>query len=333
MTAQAVSELLRRATSRERVQPPDGKSTSSFERVVIDGDDYFLKRLSYEGDWIMRVTGDHYHRPYLVWKNGVMDEVPASIDHAVVAMEVEGEGDGAELSMLMRDVGAHLVPEGSSVVPASQHAAFIDHLAEMCARFWGWRDTIGNLTTMEERIRFFWTQSVDREMSAEDPPGTIIAAHEGWQVLPDRSSSLADVAFALHEDPGILSGELAGLPTTFLHGDWKMGNLGSHPDGRTILLDWAYPGSGPACWDLWWYVCLNRDRLPEPKEDVLERFRTALERHGVGTSAWFERQLDLCVIAIMACFGWEKALNDDAELYWWERRVAEAVRRTGLSLA
>jgi aminoglycoside phosphotransferase (APT) family kinase protein len=36
----------------------------------------------------------------------------------------------------------------------------------------------------------------------------------------------------------------ATTPTTFLHGDWKLGNLGVAP-GRTVLLDWTYPGIGP----------------------------------------------------------------------------------------
>lgn len=31
-------------------------------------------------------------------------------------------------------------------------------------------------------------------------------------------------------------------PATLVHGDWKAGNLGEHPDGRTILLDWGWPG-------------------------------------------------------------------------------------------
>jgi hypothetical protein len=96
-----------------------------------------------------------------------------------------------------------------------------------------------------------------------------------------------------------------------------MGNLGTHPDGRTILLDWAFPGSGPACWDLCWYLALNQARLPESKQAAIGRFRAALEAAGVATGSWWDAQLDLCLIAIMATFGWEKALGDDAELSWW----------------
>jgi len=35
--------------------------------VTADGHAYFLKRLSPASDGLMRVTGDHAHRPYRVW--------------------------------------------------------------------------------------------------------------------------------------------------------------------------------------------------------------------------------------------------------------------------
>jgi thiamine kinase-like enzyme len=140
------------------------------------------------------------------------------------------------------------------------------------------------------------------------------------------------VATAIHQQPQLVTEPLATTPPTLLHGDWKMGNLGTHPDGRTILLDWAYPGSGPACWDLCWYLALNRARLPESKEATIDRFRVELDRRGVETESWWEVQLDLCTIAIMATFGWEKALGDGRELDWWEDRVATAVRRRQLAL-
>ena len=106
-----------------------------------------------------------------------------------------------------------------------------------------------------------------------------------------------------------------------------MGNLGSYPDGRTILIDWAYPGEGPACWDLAWYLALNRARLPESKELTIEAFRTALDRYGIDTNGWFDRQLDLCLLGMMATFGWEKALGEEAELRWWEAAAERGADR------
>ncbi len=333
MTAGPVTELLSRASERRDVRPADGKSSSSFERVTIDGHRYFLKRLSPATDWIMRVTGDHVHRPYLIWQAGLMDRAPACIDHTVVAMEIEGTGDDAVCSTLMRDVGDHLVPEGDATVPPAQHENFIDHLAQLSATLWEFTDTIGGLTTMSERLRFFQTDTVTRELAVADPPGPIVAADAGWRALPHLSPTLAELADAVQADPSVLTVPLAETPTTFLHGDWKMGNLGSHPGGRTILLDWAYPGSGPACWDLCWYLALNRARLPESKESAIARFRTSLERHGVKTRGWFDRQLDLCLAAMMVTFGWEKAIGDEAELRWWEARVTEALARQDIDIS
>ena len=103
--------------------------------------------------------------------------------------------------------------------------------------------------------------------------------------------------------------------------------LGRHPDGRTILLDWTLPGTGPACWDLCWYLALNRARLPEPKEAVIARYRAELENHGIATNGWWQEQLDLCLIGTMATFGWEKALGDATELSWWEATVTGAAAR------
>jgi hypothetical protein len=327
MTTVSVSEMLARATSRVEVRPGDARTGSVFERVVVDGERYFLKRLSPRSDWIMRVTNDHVHRPFLVWRRGVMAGVPGCIDHTVVAMEVDGEGDDAELSMLMRDVGEHLVPEGDEVVPMRVHAGFVEAMAALAAAYWGWRDGDGDLCSMEERLRFFAPDNIAAELRAGDIPGPIAAANAGWPMLVDRAPRLMEIARAVHARPALLSGPLARTPVTFLQGDWKMGNLGMHPDGRTILLDWAYPGSGPACWDLCWYVALNRARLPESKEDTIERFRSALEAHGVDTAPWWQAQIDLCLVAIMVTFGWEKALGDAGELRWWDEAVAHALRR------
>ncbi|HVV77822.1 MAG TPA: phosphotransferase [Mycobacteriales bacterium] len=321
-----------RATERHAVNPPDGKSFSTFERVTIDGDRYFLKRLSPATDWVMRVTGDKVHRPYVIWQTGLMHEAPECIDHTVVAMEVAGTGHDAVCSTLMRDVADHLVPEGDAVVSSSQHDSFIDHMAALSASFWGFTDPIDRLATMTNRLRFFDGDNVGRELAAPDPPGPIVAADVGWRALSDLSPILADLAAAVQAEPALLTEPLTRTPVTFLHGDWKMGNLGSHPDGRTILLDWAYPGSGPACWDLCWYLALNRARLPESTEASIARFRDALEHHGVTTADWFDRQLDLCLLAIMVTFGWEKALGDGAELLWWEERASVALSRQGIAI-
>jgi hypothetical protein len=327
--SRSAAELLARASSRERVVPADARSGAVFERIVVGPDRYFVKQLSFASDWIMRVSGDHVGRQYLVWKAGIMDESPGCIDHAVVAMDLAGPGEDAVLIIVMRDIGAFLVPPGDAILPTGQHAGFIAHMAALHTAFWGWDDQIG-LATMAQRMRLFSPDTIAAELTAAEVPAALAAAAAGWDVLPGRSPLLSRLARLVHDRPEVITGPLAATPYTFLAGDWKLGNLGTYPDGRTILLDWTLPGGGPACWELCWYLALNRARLPEPKEAVIDRFRAALEHHGIDTGGWWQQQLDLCMIGVMATFGWEKALGDAGELAWWEEAAAGAATRQGI---
>ena len=63
--------------------------------------------------------------------------------------------------------------------------------------------------------------------------------------------------------------------------------------------------------------------MPMSKEVTIERFRSSLERNGIDTAGWFERQLSLALLAGLVIFGWEKALGDDDELGWWCDRARE----------
>jgi hypothetical protein len=83
-----------------------------FERVVVGSDRYFVKRFGFASDWVMRVSGDRVGRQYLVWQAGIMDRSPGCIDHTVVAMGVDGAGEEAVLTIVMREVGEYLVPPG-----------------------------------------------------------------------------------------------------------------------------------------------------------------------------------------------------------------------------
>jgi hypothetical protein len=102
-------------------------------------------------------------------------------------------------------------------------------------------------------------------------------------------------------------------------GDWKMGNLGYHADTQqTVLVDWAYPGAAPGCWDLMWYLALNRARLPRTTEESIDAYREGLERRGIDTAPWWHEQLHASALGVMAMIGWEKAVGDADELAWWE---------------
>jgi hypothetical protein len=219
----------------------------------------------------------------------------------------------------MHDVSGLLVPEGDAPIPPDQHAGFLRGMAALASRFWGWHDDIG-LLPLETRLSFFGPGMLAVERDRGWPDVVPRLAADGWERFATRAQvppEVRDLVGQLRREPWLLAAALRTTPSTFLHGDWKLGNLGTRPDGRTILLDWAYPGDGPVCHDLAWYLALNRARLPETKEATIARFQAALHAEGVATDGWWDRQLGLSLLGALVQFGWEKALGPDDELAWW----------------
>lgn len=324
--AASVDELLGGARGRSAFRTSDAKSGSAFARVEVDGEPHVLKIMHVDDDWIARSLGDLGCRPVQVWASGLLDAMPPTLDHTIVGAAAGLGRNGWGGALLMRDVGPWLTPPGDAPVPAAQHAAFLDHMAELAARFWGWRDAVG-LTPSWVRYSFFGPDMLAVEEGRGWPDDVPPLAAEGWARFAERApTDVRDVVDELRRQPWALADALAATPATFLHGDWKMGNLGSHPDGRTILIDCAYPGEGPACHDLGWYLALNRARLPEPKEAAIARFHDRLVAHGVDTAGWWDRQLGLSLLGTLVQFGWEKALGDEAELAWWVARARQGAR-------
>jgi hypothetical protein len=317
-----IEELVAGATGRRPVRTSDAKSGADFELLTIDGRSCFLKVLDAESDWIMRVTGNTDHWEHKVWRAGLYHRFPDVIDHTIIAMALDTTGGSTRLGILMDDVSGSLVPPGDEVVVAGTHDGFVRHMAQLHADFWGWHDTVG-LCPMVNRIRFFCPENIAPELLADQIPGPIGAADAGWKRLAVINPGLSTFISGIHVDPAALVDALAATPATFVTGDWKMGNLGRHADGRTVLVDQAYPGEAPGLYDLLWYVALNRQRLPASKEATIDAYRAGLEAAGIDTTVWFERQLGLSVIAMMATFAWEKALGDAEELAWWSDQVAK----------
>lgn len=319
----SLDDLLSRATSRTPLVQSDGKSGARLERVEIAGEPYVLKHLSLDEDWVMWVTGDVACRPILVWESGLLEQLPSSLDHAIVAC-ARGDRPGTG-ALLMRDVGPYLVPEGDAQVSLEQHLQFLDHMAEAHAAFWGWQDDVV-LLPLSQRYLVFSPPVLEAAVARCGTASIPAMALDGWRRFRDGAPRAAEVVLSLLYDPSPLVAALERTPQTFIHGDWKMGNLGSHPDGRTILLDWAVSGRGPAAADLGWYLAVNRMRLPHSKEDAIEAYRRSLLRHGIETDGWWERQLGLALLGTLVWIGWQKVLGDADELAWWEARALEGAR-------
>ena len=315
-----IAGLLAAATDREQVRPSDARSGAVFERFRVGERWYFLKRVRPEHDWVMRVTGDRDFRTAKAWNAGLMRRAEAAVVHAVLDVAVV---DG-ELVVLMEDVADQLVPPGDMPIATAVHYALLDGLAGLAATFAGWHDVVG-LVPMADRFRFFAPDHIAGELARPDADPVLSAAAQGWALLEQRAPEVAAIVHAVHACPDALAAALARTPSTFLHGDPKLGNLGVTADGRAILLDWAYPGAGPATWELGWYLALNAARLPETKEDAIDRYAAGLRCRGIVTAPWFDQQLTLALLGVIATFAWEKALGGNDELGWWcERALAGA---------
>ena len=323
--AASIDELLGGACERRPLSTADSKSGARFERLWIDGEPHVIKNLHVDDDWIMRSTGDLRCRPVQVWQSGILDQLPACIDHAVVGAATGLGRNGWGAALLMRDVSASLVPEGDDPVPLDQHLTFLDHMADLHATFWGWTDTVG-LAPPHHRYLEFSPDGVSLEARRGWPDPVPRLIIDGWKRLAAIGGPVAGPVIELACDPSPLVDALATAPQTLLHGDWKLGNVGSLPSGRTVLLDWAVPGQGPPTAELAWYLAINAARLPHAKEATIAAYRASLERHGVSTEAWWDRSLALSLLGGLVWFGWEKALGGEgAELDWWLRRGTEGL--------
>ena len=316
--AGSVDELLAGARRLGDHHSADARSGARLERVEIDGQRCIVKYVHPESDFTMRVSGDIGCRPRRVWAAGLMDACPELIDHATLGAAPWGP-NGWGVALLMRDVSSELIPPGDEPITEHQHLAFVDAIAGLSARLWGWED---DLELLPHRLRWAWfgRSQLDGEAALGFPERAPRIATEGWARFATRAPArLVAIVEALRLDPTPLSDAVRSTPQTFLHGDWKMSNIGLGTDGRVILLDWAYPGQGPVAHELAWYLALNRARLPvgHTKESTIDALRDALERHGIDTAGWWERQVSLCLLGAVVQFGWEKALGDDDELGWW----------------
>lgn len=327
--ARSAAELLAGARRRMPMKTGDSLSGSRFERAVIDGEPYVVKYISLEDDWIMRATGDLGRRQLRMWRSEIPGRLPPELDHAVAGIAEETSAGGrVTVVLLLHDVGPHLVAEGGARLGLEQELRFLDHMASLHAAFWEWDDGLGLMPLSHHYTLLTPTMAeLEAARGTSDPVPPLV--REGWGRLPQAAPRAAGLLAALAADPWPLVEALERTPATLIHADWKLGNLGSHPDGRTILLDWDRSGRGMATMDLAWYLAVNCDRLPHSKEAAVASYRAALERHGVDTSGWFETQLRLALLGAFLQLGWAKAGGDPAELSWWEERLLEAERDLG----
>lgn len=319
--AASVEELLAGATER-RPLVGAGKSGARLESVTLDGAPHVVKYLDPADDWTLRAAGAVGGATLVLWRGGLLDRLPDCLHQPIVGVARQG----GTTVLLMRDVGPWLVPVTDAPIGQEQHQRFVEHMAALHVAFWDAGLDCEVVPAMHRYLELSpWTGIFEAESGAPPLVPQLIA--RGWPLLAEVAPRAAAVVTPLAWDPAPLVDALDATPATLVHGNWKLDNLGTDPDGRTVLLDWELPGRGPGLSDLAWYLAINCRRLPQSKEETIEVYRAALERQGVDTEPWWSRQLGLSLLGALVQFGWEKALGGyDEELAWWEARALEGAR-------
>jgi hypothetical protein len=320
-----MTSLLAEVVAREPLAAADGRSGSLLERVVLAGGaTLVVKHVRDGGDWIMRASHDH-GRAAELWTSGVLARVPEVVDHAVLGAE---RVDGGWV-VVMRDVSAALVPDGARLgrddsrrvlaAAAALHEAF-------------WDDPPLALCSMADRYRFLSPATAQREAGGADEVPRLIG--RGWErfaeVVP---AAVAEPVLAVLARPEPFAAALSACPSTLVHGDLKLGNLGFAGD-RVVMLDWGtQTGWAPPAVEAAWYLAINWSRIDASREQVLDDFRAAEgDRHD-------EDALRLALLGGLVQLGWDKALHasghpdpavrarEAADLAWWTARAREALER------
>jgi hypothetical protein len=314
--AAGLEELVAAASVREVMAGVPGKSGARLERLVIDGRGYVLKHLDLADDWTLRASGCLVGPPFVLWDRGILARLPSCINQPIVAV--------ARQAILMHDVARWLIPVNDEPISLNQHLRLLGHMAALHAAFWECGTDCEIVPVMHRYLELSpWLAEAEAAIGSAHLVPRL--AGEGWTLLSEVAPAAAEVVIPLAYDPGPLVTALEDTPQTFVHGNWKLDNLGTDDSGRTVLLDWELPGRGAPLSDLAWYLAINCRRLPQGKEEAIAAYRAALEARGVSTEPWWERQLALCLLGALVQFGWEKALGGyDEELRWWETRALRA---------
>ena len=327
----SVDELIAGATERSALDGAAGKSGARLERLVIGGQPYVLKHLDLAEDWTMRAAGCLSGAPLLAVERGLLARLPSCFNQPIVgvAREAGGRAPSGGCALLMRDVSPWLVPVSDEPISLDQHLGFMRHMAALHAAFWACGHDCEVVPVMHRYLELSpWLAEAEAAVGSGHLVPQLVG--QGWPRLAEVAPAAAGVVMPLARDPGPLVEALASTPQTFVHSNWKLDNLGTDDEGRTVLLDWEQPGRGAPLSDLAWYLAINCRRLPQPKEEAIAAYRRALEEHGIDTQPWWERQLGLCLLGALVQFGWEKALGGyDEELAWWEAQAVKAAPLLG----
>lgn len=318
--AQAVTSVLDGAHERSPFAGEGGRTGATFERAVLrDGTPVVVKHIS-SNDWMLVVSGGVSYIDTMS-RAGVFDRMPHVIDHTMLALEPV---DGGYV-LVMRDASEHVLAEGR-VLSRDENRRVLTAVDAMYREFWGDRLTACSL---EEHFEIFSPRILDRLGHLQTPIPALM--RRGWDMFSSVApSDVTDVMIGLLEDPTPIVRELEKLPSTLIHGDLRLHNLGLSPE-RVVLLDWEVVGVGPPSIDFGWYLIISAGRIDATREQITGDFRE------ISGDLFDPVALELGLLSALLFLGWNKAIDilenpdpairaqERADLDWWIDRVRTAL--------
>jgi hypothetical protein len=201
----------------------------------------------------------------------------------------------------MHDVTAGITAEYQPV-SVDLHQRLLEAMAAVHANFWEaaeLTDPSLGLCTMSDLHNATSLQTAHQVVSHTSPiPQAIL---EGWPLLLALlERDVADVLGQLMADPQSLYVSFSHFPCTLVHGDWKLGNLGSLGTQvpQIAVLDWQLATFGPMTIDLAWYLVSVEALVPISYESSIEHYRRNLAQRlgGRFDERWWQPMLELGMV-------------------------------------
>ena len=346
--------------SPEHEFPTDGWSGATFTSLMDQyGRRFVLKRTSLATDWIARATRDEELREG--WFASLPPGGLAWIPKATTSyLGAAADGDG--VAILTPDLSNELIAWERPGHDPAIDAATLDRVLRAVARLHAvpWAAIVESANDRDgepppwcplpERLRLLSPASAARYAAEGNPVGDRFVA--GWEAFERLAPAGArELVERLDDDLSPLLLALEVLPWVGLHGDLKLANVALLPDDQVALIDWQMTLRGPVAVELGWLLVSNSGSLPVGPDEVLRRYRDALEwdsgRWGSGggppdfasLAGDWDLQRDLTWIVGLLLRGWRKGLDAQAgltlpsgvsaadDLAWWTERAAEAAAR------
>jgi hypothetical protein len=256
------------------------RSGSVFQAITTNngrGPSFFLKRVSFQRDWVMRATNDTRCRSVTLWQYGLLDRLQPEVNHTIVACARDGDG----WAILMHDVSDALVDAVDRPVGRLEDAVLfplLDGLAKLHATYWESpelsKPELGLCSPYDRYLLL--SPTIARQM-LDEPSQAPMRILEGQKVLPKYlDPDLCDTVNRLLIDPTPLLTALSKYPQTLVHGDASTNNAALRNGGEVtaVLLDWQLATTAPVTVDLFW---LLHDRVTEPA--LADRYLSSLATH------------------------------------------------------